>query len=94
MEIRGTVKQVYEPVAINTKNGTKNKTTFVLWLTDPAAQYPQTIALETFNDEVARFVREYPVNMAIVVKCDVYAREHMGKVYNSFNAWNAHAPEQ
>ena len=94
MEIHGFLKQVCAPVPINTKNGVKDKVTFIVELTPAGEQYPQSIAVETFNANVAQFIQGYQIGAPITVVCDCYAREFNGKYYNSINAWNAYTPQQ
>lgn len=89
MDFQGTLKSVSTPETITSKAGkTYNKVTFVLNLPQEGAQYPQTIAIETLNDNVINYICNCPIGTALVVRCDVEAREWQGKFFNSLKAWN------
>lgn len=90
MEIKGNLKVVQEPEVITTRNGDKNKTTFVLDLTPIGAQFEQSIAIDTFNDKIAQYLKSLQIGQTIIAVCDARARqsEKNGRFYNSITAWD------
>lgn len=90
MEIVGTFSKITLPETIQSKTTGKTfqKVTFVVSLTQEGAQYPQSVAIETFNESVINYLQTIPAGTGILVKCDCEAREYNGRFYNTIKAWN------
>lgn len=90
MEIVGTFSKITLPETIQSKSTGKTyqKVTFVVSLTQAGTQYPQSVAIETLNENVINYLQTIPAGTGILVKCDCEAREFNGRFYNTIKAWN------
>jgi hypothetical protein len=83
LELKGTVKEVFEKQKINDKLDRRD----IVVTVDENTQYPQDIICQAITKRI-ELINGIKVGDSVVVKCNVRGKGNNGKYYNQLDVWD------
>lgn len=89
LKITGTVKQVFDEVSGESRNGPWRKQEFII---ETEGQYPKPVCLVVWGDNIDQFGVQEGERLTAAI--DIQSREYNGRWYTDVKAWRVERTEE